>query len=162
MDLLTATSLYRTHCEEVGIRCLEPQGIDRKAYWFFADSEPALGRIGLIVRKQDGLITVLGSALGNDPEMIFWAYESGLLTSKCDLVITGIAADVDDVIDVLTKTPPSQRGMKIPGRKREKWRTALASIPATIFIDTDLYPYAQELWDAQNHGTFSFEIRPVI
>ena len=161
MDLLAATSLYRAHCEEIGLPSKEPHGIDRESYWFFADQTPVIGRSGLIIRKQDGLLTVVGSALGHRREMIFWAYESGLLTGKCDLVITRITGDVNDVIDVLTKTPPSQRGMRLPGNGREKWRAALASLPAVAFAGANLYNYVHELWEARSHGTFSFEIRPV-
>lgn len=163
MDLATAISLYQSHCEKIGMPCREPQHnvVDRGAYWFFADPEPIIGRSGLIIRKKDSLHTVVGSGLGINWEMVFWAYERGLLTGRCDLVITGFAGNADDVIDVLTKTPLSQRGMSMPGRGREKWRMTLATLPAVIFADEDLYTYVHELWDAENNGTFFFEIRPM-
>jgi hypothetical protein len=162
MDLPDAIDLYRSHCAEVGLDCVDPHPnvIDRGTYWYFGDPTPVIGRLGVMIRKVDGALTIAGSGLGIDAEMMFWAYEQGLLTGNCDLVIKSFSCDVDDVIDVLTKTPPSQRGVRIPRPGREKWRQALAATPVVIFADANLGNYVDELWEAQQEGIFSFEIRP--
>lgn len=163
MDLATAITLYRKYCEEVGLRYREPHRnfVDRESYWYFADPEPIIGRSGILLRKSDGLITEVGSGLGMNREIVFWAYEQGILTGKCNLIITDCGPDPDAVIDVLTKIPPAQRGLKLPRPGREKWRQALSVTPVVIFSDADLTSYVPELWQARQDSIFSFEIQPV-
>ncbi len=162
MDLSDAVLLYRKHTAKLGMPCERPERhvIDRGSYWYFVDQQPFMGRKGTIIRKNDGLLTDVGSGIG-PREVVFWAYEHGILTGKCDLIIKDCGADLELVIDVLTKTPPSQRGLRLPGPGREQWRDRLTALPVVIFSQANLENYVGELWAAERDGIFLFEVRPV-
>lgn len=132
--------------------------IDRGDYWFFHNPTPWVGSSGFILSK-DGVHKIrIGSHL--NAEAAFWAYEKGILQGPCDLIITACPADLDIVVDILMKTSPAQRGMKIPNRGREKWYQLLSSLPAVFFSQEKLFFYVHELMEVEAKGTFSFEIKP--
>lgn len=132
--------------------------IDRGDYWFFPDPTPWVGFRGFILSKDGKHQIRVGSGL--NAEMAFWAYEKGILQGPCDLVITACPDDLDIVVDILTKTAPSQRGMKIPNRGREKWYQTLSNLPAVIFAGENLVFHVEELMQAEQAGLFAFAIRP--
>lgn len=90
---------------------------------------------------------------------MFWAEERGILKGRCDLIITACMSDLDAVIDILTKTPPSQRGKKLPGPGREGWYKRLSNLPSVVFSNANLFSYIDELMEAEQNGVFTFETR---
>lgn len=140
--------------------CDYPPGlaIDRGGYWFFPNPTPWVGLQGFILSKDGAHQICVGSGLNS--EMAFWAYEKGILQGPCDLIITACPDDLDIVVDILTKTGPAQRGLKIPNRGREKFYHLLSHLPAVFFSQQDLSFYVSELMEAEQNGTFSFVIRP--
>ncbi|HEX7862150.1 MAG TPA: hypothetical protein VF773_17580 [Verrucomicrobiae bacterium] len=155
IDLATAVSIFR---KEFGQAAGEPekQCIDRGSYFFFAWPEPLFGSIGVIIDKKNGAVVNLGS--GCSREEAFWGYEHGCYDEGVDLVITSYKGDVDDLIDVLTKTPPSQLGqMHGPGRKG--WYARMAQMPAVVFRNTKLWSYIPGLREATDKGLLTFEVR---
>lgn len=159
MNLHDAIISYRNHYSQHGIGWEYPEelAVDRGAYWYLPDPEPLIGCNGIIIRKEDGVVFVVGSGLRR--EMAFWAYERGILDGKHDLIITSCLADLDATIDILTKTPPSQQGKRLPGPGREGWYKRLSSLPAVVFSDTTLCSYIYELMEAERSGIFTFETR---
>jgi len=66
---------------------------------------------------------------------------------------------LDATIDILTKTPPSQRGKKLPGPGREGWYRRLSKLPAVVLSNSPLGLYIHELMEAERKGIFAFETR---
>jgi hypothetical protein len=160
MDVRDAIAMYCDHYSQrgVGLEYPEELVVDRGVYWYLPDPRPFIGRRGMIIRKEDGAISVIDSGLTR--ERAFWAYERGILEGRHDLIITSCLPDLDATIDILTKTPPSQRGKKLPGPGRLGWYRRLSSLPAVVFANADLFPYIDELMEAEQKGIFSFETRP--
>ncbi len=159
MDLTDALQLYRAYWIGSGAvwEHLPEVVIERDSFFYFSNPGRVFGRNGAIVPKSDGQISVIGSGL--NAESAVWAYERGIVQGPCDLTVTAFAGDMDSVIDVLTKTPPSQRGMKTPGPGRERWYRRLSVLPSLIFENADIVSYVDELKTAEEKGIFQFEIR---
>jgi hypothetical protein len=130
---------------------------DHGEYWYLPEPTPIAGCRGMIVRKQDGVGFPVGSGLSASAAC--WAYERGILEGRHDLIINECTSDLDLVIDILTKCPPTQRGMKIPNRQRERWYNLLATLPAVVFSDTPLWDYIHELMEAEENGIFRFTVK---
>ena len=137
MNLHDAVAIYRRYYSERGFDLDYPEGlvVDRGSYWYLPDPQPFIGRRGMIVCKKDGAVCVISSSL--TCEMACWAFERGILYGNHDLIITSCLPNLDATIDVLTKTPPSQRGTK-PPRGRERWYQRLSTLPAVIFTNSNL------------------------
>jgi hypothetical protein len=129
---------------------------DRGEYWYLPNPTPVLGSAGTIVSKADSRVTALGS--GCPPPDAFWAYERGLLNHRCDLIITSVS-DIENTIDCLTKTPPSQRVSPRP-MKRDGWHDRLSNLPTVVFEGTSLHHYIPELKEIFNNGYAELKVVP--
>ena len=129
---------------------------DHGEYWYLPEPTPNFGCRGMIVRKRDGVGFPVGSGLSASAAC--WAFERGILDGRHDLIITECTSDLDEVVDILTKCPLTQRGMKIPNRGRERWYNLLAALPAVVFTDTPLWDYIHELMEAEEKGIFRFAV----
>ncbi|MES2921246.1 MAG: hypothetical protein V4819_06860 [Verrucomicrobiota bacterium] len=160
MNLLDAIASYRDYRSEQGIDFEYPDGlaVDGGIYWYLPDPEPLIGSNGVIIRKEDGAVFVVGSQLSR--ELACWAFERGILDGEHDLIITSCSADIEAAIDILTKTPPSQRGKKLP--EREGWHNRLSKLPVVVLSNASLYFYIVELFEAERKGIFTFETTPSI
>lgn len=154
----TTDDAIRVWREHTGESSYPPELVeDRGAYWYLPNPSTIIGSAGTIVAKDDSKITPLGS--GCPPPDAFWAYEQGLLSDRCQLIITSIA-DLENTIDCLTKTPTSQRVSPRP-MKRDGWRAHLSDLPAAVLGTGSLQLYVQELKEIFDNGYAQFKIVPV-
>lgn len=133
--------------------------VDRGTYWYFPCIPGNVGISGYIISKTGGTPVLIGSS--TPPPSCFWAYEKGILSGPCDLIVTKVH-EMDNTIDCLSRNSSAIDRIKRrapPSQHFSEWREILGVLPATVFKSADLYFDVHDLMKLEQRCYAEFQIQ---
>jgi hypothetical protein len=132
ISLSQAHEIASRYAEDTPARWFSDEVVDRGSFWFFAVG--FVGSRGVIIDKEDGRVTVVGSSPSVSLDDWFWAHEAGLSGDRVVIEIVSVASMPEAMtvlFDLVSEGPPRRRD---PWPRRAWLTERLALLPARFEV----------------------------